>query len=163
MQSYETRIGPLDFTHEFADGYPTDETVELLYDERDFQRACQAYLWALPIVSMAQWQHEYVVTLGAANGQIVYHEGYGEKVGGLTFNTTTPYALPFIDLAPEGPFVAEMPEGAIRGAAHDMWQIAMTQITEPGRYLFVGPGQPVPEGAKAAGCQICESPTMSLL
>ena len=40
--AYETRIGELVFTHEFADGYPTDETAARLYDERDFQRACQA-------------------------------------------------------------------------------------------------------------------------
>ena len=39
----------LSFAHDFANGYPTKETVEKLYDERDFQRACQAYLWALPI------------------------------------------------------------------------------------------------------------------
>ena len=162
-RTYDTRVGELAFTNEFADGYPSDETVERLYDERDFQRACQAYLWALPVVSMAQWQYSNQLTLGAENGQIVFCEGYRDKVGGLTFNATTPYALPFIDLAPEGPFVAEMPEGAIRGAAHDMWQIAMTQITEPGRYLFVGPGQAVPEGAEGAGFQICESPTMNLL
>ena len=53
MTSYPTRIGALEFTHDFANGYPTDATVERLFDERDFQRACQAYLWALPIVSMA--------------------------------------------------------------------------------------------------------------
>jgi hypothetical protein len=56
-QSIETRIGTLSFTHDFANGYPTKETVEKLYDERDFQRACQAYLWALPIVAFAEWQH----------------------------------------------------------------------------------------------------------
>ncbi len=38
MQKIETRIGTLDFTHDFANGYPTDATVEKLYDERDFQR-----------------------------------------------------------------------------------------------------------------------------
>ena len=43
-QKIETRIGTLEFTHDFANGYPTDATVEKLYDERDFQRACQAYL-----------------------------------------------------------------------------------------------------------------------
>ncbi len=160
---YETRIGELAFTHEFADGYPTDETVARLYEERDFQRACQAYLWALPIVSMAQWQYAHTVTLGAENGQIVFCEGYADKIGGVTYNTTTPYVLPFIDLAPEGPFVVELPEGEIRGAAHDMWQIGITQVTEPGRYLFVGPGQAVPARAKAAGYQVFESPTMSFL
>ena len=49
-QKIETRIGTLEFTHDFANGYPTDTAVEKLYDERDFQRACQAYLWSLPAV-----------------------------------------------------------------------------------------------------------------
>ena len=51
-----TRIGKLEFTHDFANGFPTHATVDKLYDEIDFQRACQAYLWALPIVSFATWQ-----------------------------------------------------------------------------------------------------------
>ena len=52
----ETRIGALEFTHDFANGYPTDATIEKLYDERDFQRVCQAYLWALPAASFKAWQ-----------------------------------------------------------------------------------------------------------
>ena len=51
----ETRIGDLRFTHDFANGYPTDATVEKLFDELDFQRACQAYIWALPAVSGKAW------------------------------------------------------------------------------------------------------------
>jgi hypothetical protein len=39
LQGIETRIGRLEFTHDFANGYPTDATIEKLYDERDFQRA----------------------------------------------------------------------------------------------------------------------------
>jgi hypothetical protein len=39
-KTVDTRIGKLEFTHDFANGYPTKETVEKLYDERDFQRAC---------------------------------------------------------------------------------------------------------------------------
>jgi hypothetical protein len=42
-QEIETHIGTLEFTHDFANGFPTDATAEKLYDERDFQRACQAY------------------------------------------------------------------------------------------------------------------------
>ena len=49
--SVETRIGSL----EFDKGFPTDATVEKLYDEMDFQRAVQAYLWGLPMVEMAEW------------------------------------------------------------------------------------------------------------
>jgi hypothetical protein len=161
-ETVKTRIGDLSFTHDFANGYPTDATVEKLYDEWDFQRACQAYLWAIPIVSMAQWQYEHMATLGAENGQIVFIESYDDRVGGLTFDAITPYVHSFIDLA-DGPFVAVMPDGEVRGAAHDMWQIVITRLIEPGKYLFVGPGQKVPEGAEAEGYKIIKSSTMSLL
>ena len=43
----ETRIGKL----QYETGYPTKETVEKLYDEMDFQRACQAYMWSFPAVA----------------------------------------------------------------------------------------------------------------
>jgi hypothetical protein len=162
-QSYDTRIGKLTFTHDFANGYPSNETYQKLFDEMDFQRACQLYLWAIPIVSFAQWQYSHNVQLGAKNGQIIYFESYEDKLGGLTYNVTTPYAIPFIDLDKEGPFVAEMPEGEIRGAAHDAWQIGITQITEPGKYLFVGPGQKIPSNAQAEGFKIHQSPTNNLL
>jgi hypothetical protein len=158
----DTRIGKLEFTHDFANGYPTDATVEKLFDEMDFQRAVQAYIWAIPAVSMSQWQHEHMATLGAENGQIVFIESYDDRAGGLTYNSTTPYVLPFIDLA-DGPWVAVMPEGEVRGAAHDMWQLSMTTLTEPGKYMFVGPGQEVPEGGEAEGYKITKSPTNSLL
>ena len=67
-QTVDTRIGKLSFTHDFANGYPTKETVERLYDERDFQQACQAYLWALPIVGIPQWQQQVRTVLGAGKG-----------------------------------------------------------------------------------------------
>jgi len=161
-ETIKTRIGRLNFTHDFANGYPTDSTVAKLFEEIDFQRACQAYIWALPLVSMAQWQYAHTVQLGAANGQIVFVESYDDKLGGLTYNVTTPYVLPFIDLS-EGPWVTVMPQGEVRGAAHDMWQIQITQITEPGQYLFVGPGQEIPEDAEAEGFKVFQSPTNSLL
>ncbi|QQL46086.1 DUF1254 domain-containing protein [Sulfuriroseicoccus oceanibius] len=161
-ESIDTRIGKLEFTHDFANGYPTDETVDALFNELDFQRACQTYLWALPLVSMAQWQYAHEQQLGAENGQIILFESYQDKLGGLTYNATTPYALPFINLV-EGPWIVIMPKGEVRGAAHDMWQIGITQITEPGKYLFVAPGQDVPEDAEAEGFKVYQSPTNSLL
>ena len=45
--SVETRIGTLSFEK----GYPTPETARKLYDEMDFQRAVQAFLWAFQAVS----------------------------------------------------------------------------------------------------------------
>ena len=37
-ETIKTRIGDLSFTHDFANGYPTDATVKKLFDEMDFQR-----------------------------------------------------------------------------------------------------------------------------
>ena len=155
----ETRIGTLDFTYDFANGYPTEETVNLLFNEMDFQRACQAYIWSVPLVSFAQWQYAHTEQLGAENGQIVYVESYRDKLGGLTYNVTTPYAIPFIDLT-DGPWVVEMPAGEVRGAAHDAWQIGITQLTKPGKYIFVGPGQNLPD---VIGSEVFQSPTNNIL
>lgn len=161
-ETIDTRIGKLSFTHDFANGYPTVEAQQKLFDEIDFQRACQAYLWAIPIVSMTQWQWSHYNQLGAENGQIVYAESYDDKLGGLTYNTTTPYVLPFIDMA-EGPWVVVIPEGKVRGAVNDFWQIGIIQMTKPGKYLFVGPGQEVPKDAESEGFTVVEMPTINIM
>jgi len=161
-ETVDTRIGKLEFTHSFAEGYPTDATMDKLFNEMDFQRAVQIYIWSIPFVSMAQWQYSHEQQLGAKNGQAVFLESYRDRLGGLTYNATTPYVLPFIDLA-EGPWVVVMPEAEVRGAAHDMWQISIIRMTEPGKYLFVGPGQEVPENAEAQGYKVARSPSMNLL
>lgn len=160
-ETIQTRIGKLQFTHDFANGYPTSKTQQLLLDEMDFQRACQIYLWSIPLVSMAQWQWAHMEQLGAKNGQIVFVESYEDKLGGLTYNTTTPYVLPFIDMS-EGPWVVVMPEGEVRGAANDFWQIGVTQMTKPGKYLFIGPGQEVPKDAEAEGFTVIKMPTINI-
>ena len=45
--SVKTRVGDLKFER----GYPTEETTRKVFDEIDYQRAVQAYLWAYPAVS----------------------------------------------------------------------------------------------------------------
>jgi hypothetical protein len=79
----ETHIGALEFTHDFANGFPTDASVQKLYDERDFQRECQAYLWAMPAVSFTAWQRG-INGLGARNGQIVAILSHEARRGILT-------------------------------------------------------------------------------
>lgn len=155
----DSRIGPLEFTHDFANGYPTLETQTKLFDEMDFQRATQAYIWGIPIVAFAQWQKEHEETFGAASGEIVYYPHLQDKYGLLTANATTPYALSFIRLDETGPIVIDMPEAQVRGATHSMWQIGLTQMTEPGRYVFHAPGTeaPVVQDAK-----VVESSTNSI-
>jgi hypothetical protein len=159
LQAIKTRIGPLEFTHDFANGYPTDETVEKLYDERDFQRACQAYLWSLPAVSFTSWQHGITKGLGAKNGQIVAILSYESRRGILTANATTPYYLGFADLSP-GPLVMVMPPRGVQGAISDAWQIALPGTEAPGTYLVLAPGQKAPDDL--AGYTMCYSPTFNI-
>ena len=35
---------------------PARSSIPVIFDELDYQMACQAYLWALPLVSFAEWQ-----------------------------------------------------------------------------------------------------------
>jgi hypothetical protein len=136
----ETRIGRLEFTHDFANGYPTDATIDKLYDERDFQRACQAYLWSLPAVAFKSWQRGTTQQLGAKNGQIVAILSYEARRGILTANATTPYYLGFADLS-AGPLVVEMPARGVQGAINDAWQNAIPGTEVAGKYLVLAPGQ----------------------
>jgi hypothetical protein len=159
LQAFETRIGTLEFTHDFANGYPTDETVEKLYDERDFQRACQAYLWSLPAVAFTAWQRGTNQQLGAKNGQIVAILSYEARQGILTANATTPYYLGFADLS-DGPLVLEMPAKGVQGAITDSWQNAIPDTEKPGKYLVLAPGQKAPNDA--TGYAVRQSPTVNI-
>ncbi|WP_158281360.1 DUF1214 domain-containing protein [Sediminitomix flava] len=157
-----TRIGDLEFTHDFEKGYPTNETVDLLYNEMDFQRATQAYIWATPYVSFLAWQESFQKELGLKNGQIILQETYKDKLGGLTYNTTTPYALTFIEIH-EDPWIMEIPEGGVRGSASNSWQIGLYAITKPGKYMFVGPETKIPDSAEKDGYIIINSNTNTVL
>ena len=151
MVSIETRVGELMFENGFDVGIPTAETTEKLFDEIDFQRACQTYIWAMPLMGFYEWMFVHDLQK-AERGQLVYHECYDSKLGGLTFNTSTPYLLTFLDLR-DGPVMVEMPEAPVRGAMHTMWQVGISQLTKPGKYIFIGPGQEMPadlpEGAES--------------
>lgn len=72
----ETRIGELTF----ANGYPSRESVEHLFDAMDFQRATQAYIWALPIVAMAEWQAVHEEQFGAQDRDMVVYKTTEEKL-----------------------------------------------------------------------------------
>jgi len=158
-QKLDTRIGTLEFTHDFANGYPSEATLDKLYDERDFQRACQAYLWSLPAVAFTSWQRGTNEQLGAKNGQIVAILSYEARRGILTANATTPYYLGFADLT-SGPLILEMPARGVQGAINDAWQNAIPGTEKPGRYLVLAPGQKTPDAA--ADFIVRHSPTVNI-
>jgi hypothetical protein len=154
-EDVNTRIGTLSFTHDFANGYPTRETVQKLFDERDFQRATQVYLWALPMVSLGEAEHVMLDAPGAAHGDIIRVDTVPGIKRFLTGNATTPYLMTWLNLEMSGPFVIEMPAGPTAGFVDDLWQRPVTDIGFPGpdkgkggKFLVLGPGQAVPKGAK---------------
>lgn len=162
----DTRIGKLSFTHDFGNGYPTKESVEKLYDERDFQRACQAYLWALPLVAFAQGQEQGRTIFGASDLDLSFADTYVERLGLLTPNVVTPYIGGMPDLARTGPVVIDVPAGPIAGMVDDFWQRPVTDLGlagpdqgRGGRYLLLGPGQAVPN---EEGYRVVHSSTMNV-
>jgi len=158
-QKIETRIGRLEFTHDFANGYPTDATIEKLYDERDFQRGCQAYLWSLPAVSFKAWQRGVTQQLGAKNGQVVAILSLEARRGILTANATTPYYLGFADLS-AGPLVMVIPPRGVQGGINDGWQQSIPDTESPGTYLVLAPGQKAPDDV--AGYTVRNSGTSNI-
>ncbi len=153
-EDINTRIGTLSFTHDFANGYPTKETVAKLFDERDFQRATQLYLWALPMVSLGEVEQVLATVPGAAHGDIMRADTVPAIRRFLTGNATTPYLMAWLNLEKSGPYVVEMPAGPTAGFVDDLWQRPVTDIGLPGpdkgkggKFLVLGPGQAAPEGA----------------
>jgi hypothetical protein len=145
-QTVDTRIGKLDFEL----GVPTKATVENLYDQMDFQRASQLYIWGLPIVEFNNLQIILEGTTDALPGDLTIYTGNEQSIF-LTPNATTPYIVSYLDLAKTGPVVMDIPAGAIAGSAMDFWQrpLADLGLTGPdqgkgGKYIFVGPGQEAP-------------------
>jgi len=149
----ESPIGPF----EIKNGYPTERTVTKLYDALDFQRATQAYLWALPLMAMTEWQRWTREEFGAGNLGYVDYFDFKDKLGILTANGNTPYAQAFPNLAETGPLVFEIPPGATAGGLIDFWQRPITDTGQlgpdkgkGGKFLILGPGQPditpAPEG-----------------
>ena len=83
------RLGGVEFDGEL----PARGDVGAVFDELDYQMACQAYLWALPLVSYAQWQQQHRDVFGATNYDLVHYVTYRDRLGLITANATTPYIL----------------------------------------------------------------------
>jgi hypothetical protein len=159
--SIKTPIGKLSF----EGGYPSEKTVEKLYDEMDFQRACQAYLWGLPLVAMAEWYHAQETVFGARDGDFVIYTTYKDKQGILTANATTPYVFSFANLSKTGPLVLELQPGPNASGIANLWQLTVSDAGamgpdqgKGGKYLIVPPGNDMPD---VKGYFMVRMPTMN--
>jgi hypothetical protein len=161
-RSFETPLDRL----KLESGYPTAATAKQVFDEIDFQRACQAYLWALPIMAMQQWQNEHLTKFEAGKCDYVDYLTFQDKLGLLTANATTPYIMAFPNLKETGPLVFEIPAGPTAGGLTDFWQRPITDSGQTGpdkgaggKYLILGPDDP---DIKPEGYYVFRSPTVNI-
>ncbi|WP_146573679.1 DUF1254 domain-containing protein [Botrimarina hoheduenensis] len=149
----ETNFGPLEFT---GGAFPTNASVQKIYDELDQQRATQAYMDFFPAASLyaivksqiRDFGFKSSSELGVTADFMTPSENY------LTGNNSTIYAFASIDLKVDGPTVVEIPPG-MYGNANDAAFKYLTDFgpTGPdkgngGKYLFLPPGDKgeVPDG-----------------
>ena len=128
-------------------GFPTPETTQKLFDEMDFQRAVQAYLWGYPAVSFESIRLTAKQDLGMDYNDLGIADNFVDpKSLWLTANDTTIYAFVNIDLS-TGPVAIEIPPGAIVGLLDDFWQRSLADVGLPGpdagnggTFLLLPPG-----------------------
>ena len=139
-----TPIGDITLVNNYFDS----DTSKRLYDEMDYQRAAQSYLWSTPLVSVATWRDRQAEAYGVTGEtDFVVLRSLKEKRGIVTANLTTPYIFNFLSLE-KGPLEIEYPAGQTAGGVMDFWQrpVADLGLTGPdegkgGKYIIVGPGQ----------------------
>lgn len=129
----------------FAGGYPTPESARKLYDELDYQRAVQAYVWAVPLVNsvaMAKALTDAGVSVSAPS-LLVFNRPLTPKQILMTANAEVIYAMTVVDLSQTGVLVIDVPDGVLGGVV-DYWQRAVGDIGigesgHGGKFLLVPP------------------------
>jgi hypothetical protein len=162
VETVTTRLGTL----QLENGFPTSDTAKKLYDEIDFSRATQAFIWALPAVGFHALHLAHLKSFGAQDGDVVLFQDLKDKAGMLTPNITTLYIFSFWNMKEKGPLVVEVPAGATAGGVLDIWQRPLTDLGQTGpekgkgaKFLILPPGH---EDLKPEGHYVVRSPTMQL-
>jgi hypothetical protein len=164
VTQYETRSGVLAFE---SHGYPTQETVALVQDEVDYQRAVQAYIHWLPAVGIMQWRNGHY-KLGGRAGDWTVYATTESKMPIITANDTTTYTVTFAELEDtDGLLVVEVPAGPTGGLVNDLWQRPVTDLGMTGpeqgegaTFLVVLAGTPVPKDHEADYVVVSETSTL---
>ena len=155
-----TDFGTLRFV---GGAFPTNESVELIYDELDLQRATQAYMDFFPALSLYGIVRSQIRDFGFTSSSDVgvMADFMTPSENYLTGNDVTVYAFASLDLKVDGPTVVEIPPG-MYGNANDAAFKYLTDFgpTGPdkgkgGKYLFLPPGY---QGKEPAGYFVFRSP-----
>ena len=79
--SVEARVGKI----EFAKGLPTKTGIQQIFDVQDFQRACQLYQWAIPLVGSLGWHRANLANGATSETDWVAYDDWAPRSGILTF------------------------------------------------------------------------------
>lgn len=148
--SKESHSGSSDRYADLADlsfdgGYPTEATSKTLDEELYFQRATQAYLWALPAVNMYAMKEGLGKTFGEGYNVIsVFEKRLKPNTVITTPNSDVIYALGFADLSKTGPLVLDVP-AKLQGLLDDFWHRPLTGPNINGRQYLGDIGLPGPD------------------
>ena len=146
----DSRIGTLTFN----DGFPTDETVQKVYDNLAFQRGVEVFLNATGGGSAESFR-QGLASIGVNDNQSVaiFEDLMDSSSLFLTGNTESIYSLMWVDLK-DGPLVFETPPN-ILGFIDNHWFHFVGDVGlvgpdkgQGGKYLLLPPGYSgaVPEG-----------------
>jgi hypothetical protein len=155
----------------FVENRPTPETADTLRDELLFQRATQAYLWALPLVNTLGMKVGSEKVFGAGYNVLpVWKKRLDARTLVTTPNSDVIYAMGYVDLGKDGPLVFEAPPD-LQGILLDAWQrpipvdggrffgdvgLPGPDAGKGGKFLLVPPGY---AGAVPEDCFVYRSPT----
>jgi len=112
----------------FEAGYPAQSSIQGLYDELDYQRAVQAYIWATPAVAGASFIEGAKRDLGASLNKIVIWESSANpQTVVFTGNSQSIYSIGIVDLEKYGPVVAELPPNVL-GMVNNVWYYPLSDV-----------------------------------
>ncbi|WP_139208368.1 MULTISPECIES: DUF1254 domain-containing protein [unclassified Pseudomonas] len=127
--------------------YPSAKTSQRLYDELDYQRAVQAYIWAQPRVGLGAMS-EGARRIGIAPMELfIFDQGLQINQALQTGNDDVIYSFSYFNLHKTGPLVVEIPAGNQYAIVLDAWQRPIEDLGrigpdqgKGGNYLIIPPG-----------------------
>ncbi|MFJ3089203.1 DUF1254 domain-containing protein [Streptomyces sp. NPDC086838] len=132
----------------FSGGNPTEGTARTLTEELFFQRAVQAYLWALPTVNACAMRDGLGEVFGRGyHVMSVFEKRLKPQTLITTPNCDVIYGMCFANLAETGPLVVEAPPG-IQGLVDDFWHRPLTGPRIGDRQFLGDIGLPGPDRGK---------------
>jgi len=126
--SVDSSIGTL----EYFDGVATPDTVSNVYDFLDRSRAVEVFLNSIPTMSMEAIRVGQIAAGADTSNKICIFDTLMDSTSlVLTGNTSTMYAIGWLDLKADGPTVVDLPSGML-GILDDMGFLYLTDLGKAG-------------------------------